>query len=598
MQHGGSVWQQIKTRIKEALQERKRFPDAIRREWQTLQNPLRENSSYPPARIDLTFGWSERLVLLLILSLVLALLLFGHVSPTLHHFITNRNEALKEDILIRADDIRNEKTLIDTMYGWLSQPAWKSVLNDKLVKVLESVKQVSSTSSPARRHKTRIAIIDGLNALIQGPELPPTMVKASPGAAVTPKHLPFRLPIRKKWLQQMIQNRRTIEKSAPGALFSFFYPFATTMRSLSNFARFGWIAPAAMLIVFLLAVLDNQSPGEGEPFSWTNGASAWPTQLLRVLTIGLAIGLLFRGEEDLRRNQLALSRRFLLSDGDEQRLPYNGNRIPGWLHSPVAVRAKRLWLEYRWLGRWRNRARRVFFMATVYIGALVALSFAVSGMPPMPIRGVICNTVNLFLLWTVVIATVLLNFFVVDATRLCQRFIQNLNNAPTIYPKETREKFRGDVDKAADDDLDDWLDMQIIATRSAEVSRLIYYPFVTLFLLVLARARYWDDWTWQPLLILIFVFNIAWAVSSAVVLQRSAKAAKAQALESLRQKMCRLPESGSELRLYRFTKMREDISALNSGVFAGYFNNPILGALSLPLAGTVIAFIVQFMTSG
>ena len=237
-------------------------------------------------------------------------------------------------------------------------------------------------------------------------------------------------------------------------------------------------------------------------------------------------------------------------------------------------------------------------MATIYIVALVAFAFAFSDMPPMPIRGVICNTVNFFLLWIVVIATIVLNFFVVDATRLCQRFIQNLTNAPTIYPKETREKFRGEVDKAADDDLDDWLDMQIIAARSAEVSRLIYYPFITLFLLVLARARYWDDWTWQPLLILIFVFNAAWAVSSAVVLQRSAKAAKAQALESLRQKICRLPETGSELRLKRLTKMREDISALNSGAFAGYLNNPILGALSLPLTGTAIAFIVQFMTSG
>ena len=138
----------------------------------------------------------------------------------------------------------------------------------------------------------------------------------------------------------MIQNRRTIEQAAPGALFSFAYPFAITWRSLSNFARFGWIAPVAMLVVFLLAVLDNQSPGEGEPFSWTSGVSAWPTQLLRVLTIGLAIGFLLRGEEDLRRNQLELSRRFILPDGDEQRRPCGGNRISEWLHSAVAVRAR------------------------------------------------------------------------------------------------------------------------------------------------------------------------------------------------------------------------------------------------------------------
>ena len=61
-------------------------------------------------------------------------------------------------------------------------------------------------------------------------------------------------------------------------------------------------------------------------------------------------------------------------------------------------------------------------------------------MSPMPIRGVICHAVNVFLLYAAVITTILLNFFVVDATRLCQRFIQNLSNAPTIYPHGNPKK--------------------------------------------------------------------------------------------------------------------------------------------------------------
>jgi hypothetical protein len=102
---------------------------------------------------------------------------------------------------------------------------------------------------------------------------------------------------------------------------------------------------------------------------------------------------------------------------------------------------------------------------------------------------------------------------------------------------------------------------------------------------------------WQPLLILIFVLNTAWAVSSALVLQRSAKQANARALESVRQKLCRLPEKGSELRIKRFNKIQEDISVLNSGAFAGYLNNPILGALSLPVMGTAVALAIEFLTN-
>ena len=575
------------------------FTEAIKREWQTLENPAPEHPIYPPARLHLALGWSIRMVLFLTLSLILALVLLGRVSPILRRFVTDRKETLKRELFVKMDDIRDETKLVAAMRGWLSQPAWKSLLSDKVAKALEPANQVSSASSPALGYESRLTIIDGLNDLIQGQDPLPETVGMLPGAGAPMRGQQFEpnAAVRGKWLQQMIQKRRTIEEAAPGALFSFVYPFAITRRSMSNFARFGWIAPVGMLVVFLLAVLDNQSPGEGEPFSWTSGVSAWPTQLLRVLTIGLAIGFLLRGEEDLRRNRLDLSRRFMLPDGNEQR-PRGGNRISKWLHSAAAVRAKELWREYRWLGRARKRAPRVTFMATTYILALLAFTRAFGDMPLMPIRGVICNSVNLFLLLVVVIVTIVLNFFVVDATRLCQRFIQNLSNAPTIYPKKTLRKFRGEADKAVDDDLEDWLDMQIIAARSAEVSKLIYYPFITLFLLVLARARYWDDWTWQPLMILVFVFNTAWAVSSAFVLQQSAKAAKAHALESLRHKISQLPETGSELRLQRLTKMREDISALNSGAFAGYLNNPILGALSLPITGTAIALIAQFMTSG
>jgi hypothetical protein len=352
-----------------------------------------------------------------------------------------------------------------------------------------------------------------------------------------------------------------------------------------------------MLLVLLLAVMDNQASGEGEPFSWTDGVSAWPSQFIRLLAVALAIAFILRGEEDLRRNQLELSRRFMLPDGDKAKR-LKSNTISDWCHFAVAVKAKVLWLEYRWLGRPVQRAKRIITLSAIYFFSLFFLATAFGELAPNPIRGVACKAVNLFLLFAAAITTILLNFFVVDATRLCQRFIRNLNSAPTVYPPETLRKFCGGIEPAADDDLDEWLDMQIIAGRSAEVSKLIYYPFITLLLLIAARAGYWDDWTWQPLLILIFVLNTAWAVSSALVLQRSAKQAKTRALESIRQKLCLLPEKGSKPRIKRLKKIQEDISAMNSGAFAGYLNNPILGALSLPVMGTAVALAIQFLTNG
>jgi hypothetical protein len=37
---------------------------------------------------------------------------------------------------------------------------------------------------------------------------------------------------------------------------------------------------------------------------------------------------------------------------------------------------------------------------------------------------------------------------------------------------------------------------------------------------------------------------------------------------------------------------------MKSGAFAGFTNNPILGALTLPVAGTAITFLIEFLTKG
>lgn len=578
-----------------------RLGKAFINEWQVLRNPPPDDPIYPRTRMRLSWNWTTRVVVWLAISGTLALLLLGRVSPLLRRFVTARNQALTREIFIKAEDIRDESKLVTSLRKWFIGSPWENSLSGGFKKALglrgQIPPQASAPSSPDLAHSTRITIIDGLNKLIERRDLP--LITTTPLPVTNPakrQWVPKPRPTG-NWLRRMIQNRRTIEGAAPGALFSFQYPFALTRRSLLNFARFGWIAPAAMLLVLLLAVMDNQISGEGEPFSWTDGVSAWPSQFIRLLAVALAIAFILRGEEDLRRNQLELSRRFMLPDGDKAKR-LKSNTISDWCHFAVAVKAKVLWLEYRWLGRPVQRAKRIITLSAIYFFSLFFLATAFGELAPNPIRGVACKAVNLFLLFAAAITTILLNFFVVDATRLCQRFIRNLNSAPTVYPPETLRKFCGGIEPAADDDLDEWLDMQIIAGRSAEVSKLIYYPFITLLLLIAARAGYWDDWTWQPLLILIFVLNTAWAVSSALVLQRSAKQAKTRALESIRQKLCLLPEKGSKPRIKRLKKIQEDISAMNSGAFAGYLNNPILGALSLPVMGTAVALAIQFLTNG
>ena len=53
---------------------------------------------------------------------------------------------------------------------------------------------------------------------------------------------------------------------------------------------------------------------EGEPFSWTDGVSIWPSELLRFLVVVLCLILLAKGMRDLTKNSELIGQDFLFQD--------------------------------------------------------------------------------------------------------------------------------------------------------------------------------------------------------------------------------------------------------------------------------------------
>ena len=112
-----------------------------------------------------------------------------------------------------------------------------------------------------------------------------------------------------------------------------------------------------------------------------------------------------------------------------------------------------------------------------------------------------------------------------------------------------------------------------------------------------ARARYWDDWGWQPRAHpdICVECRLGSQQRSCPAAFRKASQGKSFGVGS--SEALPASEKGSEPRIKRLNKIQEDISAMNSGAFAGYLNNPILGALSLPVMGTIIALAIEFLTN-
>ena len=109
--------------------------------------------------------------------------------------------------------------------------------------------------------------------------------------------------------------------------------------------------------------------------------------------------------------------------------------------------------------------------------------------------------------WLSLLASVFLTFSVIDATYLNSRLITYLFKTDTLWPEDSFEDSRWTSDEEG---LLQYMQIRFIAIRTRAVGEIIYYPFVILFLLVVAHNSWFDDWRWTPGLVVVTAWISAW----------------------------------------------------------------------------------------
>jgi hypothetical protein len=186
-------------------------------------------------------------------------------------------------------------------------------------------------------------------------------------------------------------------------------------------------------------------------------------------------------------------------------------------------------------------------------------------------------------------------FFVVDATRLCYHFIVQLSQKPSQWPPETLEKFATKRGMSAHpDDLSEWLDIRLIGERTQVVGRLIYYPFIVLLLMIVARSSLFDRWSLPWELILVFGLNAAYVIGCAVALRSEAKKARQRVLDMMNQKLSEALESGED-RVERIRLLIEEVEANREGAFRPLSEEPAIGAILFLLGGSGGLVLLEYL---
>lgn len=402
-----------------------------------------------------------------------------------------------------------------------------------------------------------------------------------------------------------------------------------------------------VLVGICLVIYFDGRDGKGEPFELFEGISIWPTEILRLGIILLSWGFVASAIRSIRKSNEELQQENMtppdeipvvkgsfwkqwqrLRDRSMSRRADRANRsllakfvrfcvfewrcfwesrmrisINTWRHDEKANRRPkevgRVWARYLELGRISNRFWRCIPLALIYLlfGWCLSLLF---GDPAVPYRGPIAQITDTILMMLAGFSLVVLTFFVVDATRLCEVFVRELSNRRTHWPETNLiarlERERG----MTREDLADFIDVQVIARRTEVIGWLITYPFIVLFVGLIALNGYFDNWEWSAYSMLFFVLILAYAIICAVVLRRAAEKARRKAVARIEDKLSLALSSKDRKggnRVEQFRLLITEIRELRRGAFTPLARHPIVRAVLIPFGGVGTLLLLDFLAT-
>jgi hypothetical protein len=258
--------------------------------------------------------------------------------------------------------------------------------------------------------------------------------------------------------------------------------------------------------------------------------------------------------------------------------------------------ARKVWSRYLELGLSRQRFTRSLTVVLIFQSFTMVI-FILFGMEPSPVRGPISTLVDEAVMILSEFTMLVLLFMVVDAIRLCIAFIRILTSHKLDWSESNLTQISSQLG-VRQEDAEAWVKIKLIAERTAVVSRLIYYPFMIIILLIASRISVFDNWGIPQGLAVIVGTTILIAILAALRLRHEAERARKRILAQLQDTLIKAvgPDDGSQ-------RPSEDqvnllisyIEQEQTGAFKPFLEQPVVRA-SLLLLGGIGMSVSQYAT--
>jgi len=250
------------------------------------------------------------------------------------------------------------------------------------------------------------------------------------------------------------------------------------------------------------------------------------------------------------------------------------------------VPIQKFWKSYGEYGLQRNRFLRACTVVLIF-QAFISIVFTLFGLEAPPLRGTFTQVVDSVITVLSLLGMLFVLFYMVDATRLCIAWIKGLTENSYNWGDTGVEKLVKDLNIPRQYAIY-WLKLHIIAERTKEVGKLIFYPFIIIILMLFSRINYFDDWGFPQSLAIITSSLIAIALYTAIKLRQEAETVRAEFIDILN--LDKLTVGGNvslddKPTLTQIDELIENINDLRKGAFQPILEQPLVKASLLLLGG-------------
>jgi len=368
----------------------------------------------------------------------------------------------------------------------------------------------------------------------------------------------------------------------------------------------------------------------GEPFSWTGGVSAWPAEIIRLVGGVLSVLLLWRAlvefeitAKDINKDYFTFKWATDCSDYSHTTDPApcpqtdeNTSHSSGLMRlcrlfcfatersndgsvPTDSVSAQQQWSLYLRRGQPQFRWFRVVLPTLLFMGVGYLTINLLTGPPPVPVRTLAMARLDKFIILAMsVLPFLLLLFTVIDSSRNNIALMDALNKPLTQWP-ETISGLRWRMINEHGfhaEDLDEWLDVRLSADLTEKLGNIVYFPFLIIFLLLISRLTWFDNWTMPAGLIAIIGSSAVYAIYCSANLQFAARRVRENAHAHLQRRRVQVlggktavgQDDHRDAQAMQIDVLIDDINKLKRGAFRPWHQQPVIKAFLLLMSSASI----------